>query len=118
VPIGISPAAYYGIMQRFYRNIRRSLDIPLHSPLDRSYLGYYLFTMDYSANDVINRIQTGVYNREDLIILGFHELLPNGGYDANNCPPEVFAEIVHYLSERGYRVMTLKDAMDYLLPGN
>lgn len=113
VPSGICPLNYNGIIEEYYNNIRRIGDTFLHVPLDRSYLGYHSFIMGYTANDMIDRIKSGVNDKEDLIILGFHELLPNGGYDANNCPPEIFAEIMQYISEHGYRVMTLRNAMDY-----
>lgn len=114
VPRGVCPSAFYGIIQSCYRNVRRSLNIPLYAPVDRSYLGYYPYIMGFTANDMINRIKSGVYNDEDMIVLGFHELYPTSRYDTTNCPPEVFAQVINYLVAKGYRVMTLDSAVEYL----
>jgi peptidoglycan/xylan/chitin deacetylase (PgdA/CDA1 family) len=115
LPIGICPAEYYPLILKYYKNIRCSADLSLFSPIDRHRLGYFAFKDIYTAQDMFYRIDAGIATGEDIIVLGFHQLLIEDAKLTNNCPPEVFARIMLYLHNKGFSVLPLDEAVEALI---
>jgi len=114
LPGGDCPREYYPIIQSRYRNIRGSSDFAMHIPLSRLSLGYLPYQSGWTADNVIKRIQQGIANGEDLIIIGFHriETVTGGYYD--NCPLEELTRIMDWVQDKRLPVMTVSQAVDSL----
>ncbi len=102
------------MLKKYFPIIRTSLDQRMKVPLNQYDLGYFFYSSEYSYRDVIDRITTGINNNEDLIILGFHRV-----YDDINLGPDVctinnFREIMDYLCRNDLKIMTIKEAVNYL----
>jgi peptidoglycan/xylan/chitin deacetylase (PgdA/CDA1 family) len=114
VPCGICPVDYYHIISRYYKNIRTSFNLSMHSPLDRTFLGTFSNSNLMTSGDMINRVMQGIVDKENLIILTFHDVNPSLPDYTNNCEPLIFAEIITKLHEMGVKVLPLNEALEYL----
>jgi peptidoglycan/xylan/chitin deacetylase (PgdA/CDA1 family) len=110
LPSGNVTVEQFIIIQKYYQNIRNSYDIKQFSPIDETALGYYSFDSSFCPEDIIGRILRGVDHKEVLIILGFHAIDYSSTFSAN-CTPEQFEEIISWIYENGFEVLTLKDAV-------
>jgi len=113
LPAGVCPAEYYDIITRQYDYIRSIVDMSMHQPLNRYALGYFPFHTGWTAGHLITRVKRGIANGEALIVLGFHTIGAEGGYNAD-CPVPEFARIIDYVGQTGLRVMTLSAALEEL----
>jgi peptidoglycan/xylan/chitin deacetylase (PgdA/CDA1 family) len=113
LPAGNVTVEQIRIIQKYYKNIRNSYDIKQFSPIDETALGYYSFDSSFEPEDMIGRIFRGVDHKEVLIILGFHSVDDENGFSAN-CTPAQFEEIISWISENGFEVVTLKEAVKRL----
>jgi len=115
LPSGDCPMEYYPLLMSMYDNVRNSNDEPMYIPLNRYGLGYLPFQTGWNAQVIKDRIQRGIANRENLIIIGFHRI---GGTPSNypsDCTLEAFTEIVEYVSELGLPVLPLDEAVELLV---
>ncbi len=116
LPNGHVTSWQYEIILEFYQNVRTSLDIDHIAPVNRTLLGYFAYQTAYDVIDVKQRILQGIENREVMIIIGFHKIRPDDdGYIAN-CQPEEFAEILDFINNNNFTVLTLKEAINRLVP--
>ena len=113
LPAGNVTIDQFRIIQKYYQNIRNSYDIKQFSPIDETALGYYSFDSSFEPEDIIGRILRGVDHKEVLIILGFHAIDHNSTFSAN-CTPDKFEEIISWISENSFEVVTLKEAVKKL----
>lgn len=115
LPSGHATDENYEIILSKYENVRTSRNSEMRNPINRRDLGYFPFQSDYTPETIIARIESGVYNNEALVIIGFHRLqfADNGAID--NCTPEQFRTIMTYLSDNGFDVLRLDKALDRLI---
>jgi len=113
-PFGECPVSYYPIINRYYKNIRTTVNVSMLSPIDRTFLGSYEVVYTQSADEVINRITQGVSDRENLIIYTFHDIKTTQSYYAYNYSPDSFRDFVLKLHNLGIKVLPLHEAIEYL----
>jgi peptidoglycan/xylan/chitin deacetylase (PgdA/CDA1 family) len=111
LPGGNCPAEYYPIITRHYGYIRGSSDFAMHRPLNLLGLGYLPYQSSWTANDVIARINRGIADGEDLIVIGFHRIETTTGGYSDNCPAEELTAIMDYVQAQNLRVLTLSEAV-------
>lgn len=114
LPCGDCPLEYYSILTSLYRNIRGSNDLAMHVPLNRLGLGYLAYQSSWNASVIKERIQRGIADNEDLIIIGFHQIdMPADPWGCN-CETETFRAIVEYVQQLGLEVLPLDEAVEKL----
>jgi len=114
IPAGTLAESHIPLILKYFNNIRTSNDLKLKKPIDPTYLGYFSYDSDFTPQDMIARIIRGVENNEDMIIIGFHKIaVEDEGYGAN-CPPEEFNEIMKWIYENNFRVVTVSEAIELL----
>ena len=114
LPAGHATEEHFSIILNYYKNIRTSRDLKLYNPINRTFLGYSSYDSNYTYEDTIARIVTGVENKESLIILGFHMVAYDSGGFTANCHPEDFSKIMEFIHNNNFEVLTIKEAMDLL----
>jgi len=114
LPSGHATEEQFGIIMEFYDNIRTSMNIRHYAPLNREYLGYLPQQTQYDSSVLIGRIIEAYENKEDLVVLGFHSFDLADGDLISYCEPEVFEEILQFISENNFEVLTLQLACDLL----
>ncbi len=114
LPGGDCPLAYYPIIQSRYQNIRGSSDFAMRVPINRLSLGYLPFQSGWTAQHIIDRINGGIANGEDIIIIGFHRIETEIGGYYDNCPLSEFTAIMDWVQSRGLPVMTVAEAIQHL----
>ncbi len=113
-PGGDCPQEYFPLITDHYRNIRGSNDMAMHIPLNRLGLGYLPYQSGWSPRVIKDRIQRGIADHEDLIIIGFHQIDMATDPYGSNCHTPVFTEIMEYVHELGVRVLPLDEAVEEL----
>lgn len=113
LPSGHATEAQYDIISQYYRNIRSSRDLRESIPLDREHLGYFAYQTDFTAQDAINRIQLACERHEVIVTIGFHRILNTPAGHPRNCTPDDFSEIIEFIHNNDFQVLTLKAACDY-----
>jgi len=114
LPSGHATEEQFGIISEFYSNIRTSLNERHYAPINRKYLGYLPHQTGYDSSVLIGRIIEAVENKEDLVILGFHSFDLAEDDDISFCEPELFEEILQFIHENNFEVLTLQQACDLL----
>ena len=112
LPAGEASTRDFEIIAECYDNIRTSRDLSMTAPVNPHYLGYFSYWTEYEPESVFLRLQRGIENRENLIVLGFHTLLEDAGNQPTNCTPEDFRSIVRYVSTLDVEVMTMREAVE------
>lgn len=108
LPRGHATLRDYEIIKRFYRNIRNSMDKRMHYPIDRLNIGYFAYLTSYTADDVIRRIDEGIFNQESFIVIGFHRFHDTS--HTHSCTAVDFLKIMQYIESLDLEVLTLKEA--------
>ncbi|MCF7911331.1 MAG: polysaccharide deacetylase family protein [Candidatus Cloacimonetes bacterium] len=111
LPSGKVSKAVFEILKHYYSDIRNSQDTINYFPVDPSTVGYYMVQTEYSSAEPIRRMQLAGYRGECLLILGFHRFLGEDEAWVDNCQPQEFREILEYISQQGYRVLTMHEAL-------
>ena len=111
LPSGNVSEAVFEIIKRYYSNIRNSMDTVNYFPVDPLTVGYFMVQTEYSSAELIRRIQLAKYRGECLLILGFHRILEDDEAWIDNCQPQDFQEILNYISEHDYEVLTMHKAL-------
>ncbi len=114
LPFGECPLEYFPIIAEYYRNIRGSMDTPMHVPLDRLGLGYLPYQSGWNSSVIKARIQRGIAAHEELIIIGFHEIEGATNPYGSNCDSDTFGEIMDYVHNLGLRVLPVDEAVEAL----
>jgi len=97
------------IILEYYQNLRCSEDIIQFNPVDRTNFGYFSYDSSFTPRTVISRIIRATENGEFALILGFHKIFPyDEGFSAN-CPPEEFREIMQWIYDNDFNILTLKE---------
>ena len=117
LPSGHASEENFQIIAEFYSNIRTSMNLRHFAPLNRLYLGYLPFQTGDDADVMTGRIIEAMEYNEDLVILGFHSFDPAAGDDITYCDPQIFREILEFISENDLQVLTINEACE-LLGGN
>lgn len=112
LPAGEASTRDFEIIAECYTNIRTSRDLSMAAPVNPHYLGYFSYWTEYEPENVFLRLQRGIENKENLIVLGFHSFLDDPGTQPTNCTPEDFREIVEYVSTLDVEVMTMREAVE------
>ncbi len=112
-PFGICPVEYYPIVLKYYRNLRTCFDVPMYSPLDRSYIGCFGVSKDVTPQDVENRINQAAMDNENLVVLLFHKIIPGLTYISNYEPIE-FEKVINRIHKMDVVVLPLNEALNYL----
>ena len=111
LPAGEASTRDFEIIAECYQNIRTSRDLSMSAPVNPHYLGYFSYWTEYEPENVFLRLQRGIENKENLIVLGFHTLLVDADNQPTNCTPEDFRSIVRYVSTLDVEVMTMREAV-------
>jgi peptidoglycan/xylan/chitin deacetylase (PgdA/CDA1 family) len=111
---GYCPVEYYKILKKYYKNVRTCLNTPMYVPVDRNLLGAYNVDNSMSASNIVSRITQGINEKQNLVILLFHEASTTDTAYFNNCHPDVFAETMKKFHKMGVKVLPLDEALDYL----
>ncbi len=114
LPAGEASTRDFEIISECYETIRTSRDITMKAPVNPHYLGYFSYWTEYEPEQVYQRIQMGMKDQEDLIILGFHSLKDPDEGALTNCSPDDFRAIVEYISKLDVEVMTIREAVRLL----
>lgn len=114
LPSGDCPMEYYPLLMNLYDNVRGSNDVAMSIPINRYSLGYFPYQTGWSAQVVKDRIQRGIADRENLIIIGFHRLDGPPSSYPTDCSLATFTEIVRYVNELGLTVLPLDEAVELL----
>lgn len=114
-PSGLGSNRDEEILTRYYHYLRNSKNqYNLPGTVDRLNLGYFSYRSEYTATAAINRLLQSEQMGEELVILGFHSFENNDGNMVTNCVPAEMEKIVDFIAGRGYRVLTLQQAMQEL----
>lgn len=111
---GYCPEEYYSIIMKYYKNTRTCFNTPMQVPIDRNLLGAYNVSTDMTSKDIVSRVTQGMLEKENLVILLFHEISTSEIDYFNNCNPQVFADTMKKLHQMGVKVLPLDEALDYL----
>ncbi len=114
LPFGHATEEQFEIILKYYKNIRTSRDLQMFTPINRKYLGYFAYKTEYQPQNMISRILQGIDNRESLLILGFHTIKENPGGWSTNCKPQDFQEIMQFIYDNNFEVITIKEACEML----
>jgi len=112
LPRGRATNRDYQIIKQFYHCIRTSKDSRMFYPLDQWNIGYFSYLSSFSADDAIRRITEGIFNKEVLIVIGFHRF--NEPDHSHNCSVEDFNRILMFIHNHGLPVTTLKEVCEIL----
>jgi len=97
------------IVLEYYDNIRSSMDNKLYYPIDRTNLGYCSFDSSFTPEVIISRFIRAKENGEYAVVLGFHKIADDDEGFGANCPPNEFREIMQWLNDNEYEVVTIKE---------
>jgi len=114
LPSGHASEEQYSIIFEFYDNLRTSLNLQHYEPVNRQYLGYFPYQIDYDPELFKGRIIEGIERREDLIILGFHSFSTAESDEYSYCEIEVFQEILQFIYDNDLEVFTIQEACELL----
>lgn len=113
LPSGLCPLDYYGIITHYFRNIRTTFNTSMHNPIDRTNLGAFSSIAPDNGQLYLNRIRSGIMDRENLVILYFHDISTNAPSEYN-CTPAQFEKLLKGLADLQVRVLPLDEALSYL----
>lgn len=102
---------------RWFHNIRTSHDFLYTDGVNRKELGYFAVREYHSGNDIIARIELARSLGAELVIIGFHAIVPDTESPPTNtywCKESAFVNFLKYLKKQELPVVTLKDAMHIL----
>ena len=114
LPSGHATEENLQIIAEFYANIRTSMNLSHHIPINRRYLGYLPFQTGDGPDVLIGRIIEAIQNEENLVILGFHSFNTAGGDEISYCDPLIFQEIIEFISDNDLQVLTINEACELL----
>lgn len=112
LPAGSICEEHIAIILEDYENIRCSMDISLFYPIDRTNLGYFSYDSSFTPQTIISRFIRAVENKEYAVILGFHKIHPEDGGFSANCPPLEFREIMEWLYDNDFEIVTIKELVN------
>lgn len=115
LPAGHANDYAFSQIEKYYKNIRISIDLNLKMPIDRKMLGYFFYQTDFDYQDVIERINDAVIAQDDVLILGFHRFENTNNNSVDFCKPDDFRKIVQYVFKNRFQVMTIKDMCNKLI---
>jgi peptidoglycan/xylan/chitin deacetylase (PgdA/CDA1 family) len=110
LPSGKANQNNYDIILQYYQNVRTSQNIKTYCPIDRTDLGYFVYLTEYTAENVKARILQAKEYHETLVIIGFHRILEEVENYPTNCQPEDFHEIMQFIYDNNFEVITIKEA--------
>ncbi len=113
-PFGYCPISYYPIILRYYRNIRTCFDTAMLAPVDRTMVGSMSVINTMNPRIVANRIKQAVIERENLVVLLFHEVTDGTASYASTYTTQDFAEVMRLIHKMGVTVLPLDEALNYL----
>lgn len=111
LPAGLVSKDIYDVLIRYFSIIRKSQDTINHYPVDAKAIGYFPIQTSYSSDQPIRRIQSAIYRKECMVILGFHRIQDVTENVTYNCTPDDFRRIMDFIKSSGLEVLTLKDAV-------
>ncbi|MCK4957064.1 MAG: polysaccharide deacetylase family protein [Candidatus Cloacimonetes bacterium] len=111
LPSGSVCEEHLGIILDDYKNLRCSMDNVSFYPIDRTMLGYFSYDSSFTPQTMISRFIRAVENKEYAVILGFHKIHPDDEGFGGNCPPDEFREIMKWLYDNDFEVITIKELM-------
>ena len=88
------------------------MDNQLFYPIDRTNLGYFSYDSSFTPQTIISRFIRATENGEYAVILGFHKIGKDDEGFGANCPPEEFREIMQWIFDNSYQVVTIKELID------
>ena len=109
IPSGSIDPDRLAIVLEFYQNIRNSMDNQLFYPIDRTNLGYFSYDSSFTPQTIISRFIRATENGEYAVILGFHKIADDDEGFGANCPPEEFRDIMQWIFDNDYEVVTIKE---------
>ncbi len=112
LPKGYVSQDVFEILRHYYQDIRHSNDTDNYYPVDRTAVGYYPYQSEYTADEPIRRLQLACYRGECIVILGFHNLAAEDSLLVDNCLPSEFRDILEFVSQQGYKVLTMHAALN------
>ncbi len=115
LPAGHANDYAFNEIEKYYKNIRTSLDLKLKEPINRKLLGYFFYKTDFDYRDVIERINDAVISNEDVLIVGFHRFENTNNNSVDYCKPEDFRKIVQYVHKNQFQVMTIQKMIDAVI---
>jgi peptidoglycan/xylan/chitin deacetylase (PgdA/CDA1 family) len=111
---GYCPIEYYPVISDYYSNIRTCYTISMHNPIDRTAVGCFVVTNPMSVQQVVSVISQGIAEKDNLIVLLFHDIETDNTSYLCNYDPVKFAEVMRRLHKLGVKVLPLNEALDYL----
>lgn len=112
LPSGKANQEHYDIILQYYQNVRTSLNCKMHTPIDRTDLGYYVYLSGYTAENAKARILQAKQNKECIVIIGFHRVLEEADGHPSNCKPDDFYKIMQFISDNDLEVITINEACE------
>lgn len=114
LPGGHATLRDYDIIKGLYKNIRNSIDKDMYIPLNRFDLGYFAYQTQYNPEMVKQRIIRACNNGQALVIIGFHRVSDNPTLAVDNCTIKDFEDIIAWIYDQNFQVMTMKNAVNKL----
>jgi len=104
------------IAKKYFKNIRTSHDFYYLDGIDRLELGYFAVKSQFTANDIIARIEEAKRLGAPLVIIGFHVILPDTAKPIPIywCKESVYKDFLKYLKKQNITPVTIKKAMQIL----
>ena len=112
LPSGHATEAQLQMISKYYQNIRTSQDIHHVQPVNAYHLGYFACLSEYNSDHLIGRIFRGVENNEMFIVIGFHKVVQSPTDYTHNCLKADFSELLDYLYQNQFEVITLDKAVE------
>ena len=110
IPYGKVKRNQLSILKEYFKNIRSVKDIHYHKPIDRYYLGCYLVNRNNTPHQVEERLFYAVEHNEEMVSLLFHRI--DNSNEEYSYSIENFKEIMQFLRDNNFRVVTLEEALE------
>ncbi len=102
------------IIAEYFKYIRDGVDYQHYAPLNPHYLGYFPAHTSEDAKPLMERIAKALDNGENVLFLGFHQIVENEEDFTHACTPEEFYELLDYINKLGLETVTVSEAVERL----
>ncbi len=104
------------MIKQYFVNIRSSHDYYYLDGVDRQELGYFAVTGNFTAADIVARIEEAKRLGAPLVIIGFHVIQPDTAppLPIYWCKESTYKDFLSYCKDQHLSVMSVRDAMQTL----